>query len=97
MLGGIPKMQPELPQTISAPIALHLTGPAAAQLVISAVDGAISVTPQTDAGHDAAAMMTSSTSDFLAWSTKRLPWEPLVTVDGDRDAAQRFLNAINLI
>jgi hypothetical protein len=26
-----------------------------------------------------------------------LPWEPLVTIDGDRDAAQRFLNAINLI
>jgi hypothetical protein len=41
--------------------------------------------------------VTSSTSDFLVWSTKRLPWEPLVTIDGDRDAAQRFLNAINLI
>ena len=90
-------MQPALPQSISAPIALHLTGPAAAHFVISVVDGAISGAPQTDAGHDAAATVTSSTPDFLAWSTKRLPWEPLVTIDGDRDAAQRFLNAINLI
>jgi uncharacterized protein (TIGR03083 family) len=97
LLGGLPKMQPELPQSISAPIALRLTGPAAAHVVISVVDGAISVRPQTDAGHDAAATVTSSTSDFLAWSTKRLPWEPLVKIDGERDAAQRFLNAINLI
>ncbi|HXO56434.1 MAG TPA: maleylpyruvate isomerase N-terminal domain-containing protein [Mycobacterium sp.] len=93
LLGGLPKMQPTLPQSISAPIALHLTGPAAVHFVISVVDGAISVRPQTDA----AATVTSSTSDFLVWSTKRLPWEPLVTIDGDRDAAQRFLNAINLI
>jgi hypothetical protein len=97
LVGGLPKMQPALPQSISAPVALHLTGPAAAHFVIGVVDGAISVRPQTDAGHDAAATVTSSTSDFLVWSTKRLPWEPLVTIDGDRDAAQRFLNAINLI
>jgi hypothetical protein len=90
-------MQPELPQSISAPIALRLTGPAAAHVVISVVDGAISVRPQTDAGHDAAATVTSSTSDFLAWSTKRLPWESLVTIDGSCDVAQPFLNAINLI
>jgi hypothetical protein len=41
--------------------------------------------------------MTSSTSDFLAWSTKRLPWEPLVSIDGDTGAAGRFLTALNLI
>jgi hypothetical protein len=27
---------------------------------------------------------------------KRLPWELLVAIDGDRDVAQRFLLAINL-
>lgn len=97
LLGGLPKMQPALPQSISVPIALHLTGPGGADVVISVVDGAISVRPQTDAGQDTAATATSSTSDFLAWSTKRLPWEPLVTTDGDREAAQRFLTAINLI
>jgi hypothetical protein len=97
LLGGIPKMQPALPQSISAPIALHLTGPAATAVVISVVDGAISLAPQGEAELQAVTTMTSSTSDFLAWSTKRLPWEPLVAIDGDRDAAQRFLTAINLI
>jgi hypothetical protein len=93
LLGGIPKMQPELPQGISA---LHLIGPAAAHVMISALHGAISVAPQAETDLEAAATMTSSTSDFLAWSTKRLPWELLVAIDGDRDVAQRFLLAINL-
>jgi hypothetical protein len=35
--------------------------------------------------------------DFLAWSTTRLPWQQLVTVEGDHDGAARFLNALNLI
>ena len=43
-----------------------------------------------------AATMTSSKADFPAWSTTRRPWEPLVAIDGDHDAAQRFLTAINL-
>jgi hypothetical protein len=96
LLGGISRMQAELPQSVAAPLALHLTGPAATQVIISAVDGSISVTPQTEAELEAAATMTSSTSDFLAWSTSRLPWEPLVSIAGDKDAAQRFLNALNL-
>jgi uncharacterized protein (TIGR03083 family) len=97
LLGGIPKMQPDLPQHISAPLALNLTGPAAQQVVISVNGGAISVVPQAETDLAAIATMTSSTSDFLAWSTKRLPWEPLVSIDGDTDAARRFLTALNLI
>jgi uncharacterized protein (TIGR03083 family) len=97
LLGGIPKMQPDLPQHISAPLALHLTGPAARQVVIGVNGGAISVAPQAQTDFAAVATMTSSTSDFLAWSTKRLPWEPLVSIDGDTDAARRFLTALNLI
>jgi hypothetical protein len=97
LLGGIPKMQPDLPQAISAPLALNLTGPAARQVVISVNGGAISVAPQPETDLAAIATMTSSTSDFLAWSTKRLPWEPLVSIDGDTGAARRFLTALNLI
>lgn len=90
-------MQPDLPQHISAPLALNLTGPAARQVVISVNGGAISVVPQPETDLAATATMTSSTSDFLAWSTTRLPWEPLVSVDGDTRAARRFLTALNLI
>jgi hypothetical protein len=97
LLGGIPKMQPDLPQHISAPLALNLTGPGARQVMISVNGGAISVAPQPETGLAAIAPMTSSTSDFLAWSTKRLPWEPLVSIDGDTSAARRFLTFLNLI
>jgi mycothiol maleylpyruvate isomerase-like protein len=97
LLGGIPKMQPELPRHISAPLALNLTGPAARRVVISVKDGAISVTPQADTDLAAIATMASSTSDFLAWSTTRLPWRALVSIEGDRTAAAEFLDALNLI
>jgi hypothetical protein len=67
LLGGIPEMQPDLPQHISAPLALNLTGPAARQVVISINRGAISVVPQAETDLAAIAAMTSSTSDFLAY------------------------------
>ena len=43
------------------------------------------------------ANVTSSTADFLAWSTTRLPWRQLVKVDGDEAAAADFFDALNLI
>jgi hypothetical protein len=59
---------------------------------VTSVNGdAISVAPQPETDLAAIATMTSSTSEFLAWSTKRLPWEPLVSIDGDSDTARRFL------
>jgi hypothetical protein len=82
---------------ISALLALNMTGPAARQVVVSVNGGAISVARQAETDLAAIATMTSSTSDFLAWSTKRLPWEPLVSIDGDTGAAGRFLSALNLI
>ena len=97
LLGGIPKMQPDLPQHILAPLALNLTGPAARQVMISVNGGAISVVPQAETDLAAIATMTSPTSDLLAWSTKRLPWQPLVSIEGDRTAAAEFLDALNLI
>jgi uncharacterized protein (TIGR03083 family) len=97
LLGGIPKMQPNLPQHIAAPLALNLTGPAARQVVISVNHGAISVVPQADTDLVAIATITSSTSDFLAWSTTRLPWRALVSIEGDRTAAAAFLDVLNLI
>jgi hypothetical protein len=55
------------------------------------------VTPSADSAFEPRAVITSSTDDFLAWSTTRLPWQQLVSVDGDRDEAARFLNALNLV
>jgi hypothetical protein len=92
---GVPLDRPtdRLRPHISAPLALNMTGPAARQVVVSVNGGAISVAPQAETDLAAIATMTSSTSDFLAWSTKRLPW----AIDGDTGAAGRFLSALNLI
>jgi hypothetical protein len=96
LLGGIPKMQPNLAGHLTAPLALHLTGPAARDVLISADAGAIVVDPLRSTDH-AAAALTSTTTDFLAWSTTRLPWQALLTIEGDQSAAAKFLDAINLI
>jgi hypothetical protein len=96
LLGGIPKMQPDLASHLIAPLALHLTGPGARDVLIGAQSGAISVDPLRSPD-EAAATLTSTTADFLGWSTARQPWRALVTIGGDQSAATTFLDTINLI
>jgi uncharacterized protein (TIGR03083 family) len=96
LLGGIAKMQPDLAGHLTAPLALHLTGPGARNVLVRAQAGAVFVDPLRSPD-EAAATLTSTTSDFLAWSTTRLPWRTLVTVEGDQSAATAFLDAINLV
>jgi hypothetical protein len=95
LLGGIPQMQPDLPKDFGGPIGLDLTGPAGTRVVISSDATAITVLPWS--ASEPRAVITSSTEDFLAWSTTRLPWQQLVSVAGDRDEAARFLKALNLV
>jgi hypothetical protein len=75
---------------------LRLTGPAAANILISAEAGIITVNPLRSSDKPAATL-TSTTADFLAWSTTRLPWRAPVAVAGDDKVAGEFLDAINLI
>ena len=96
LLGGIPQMQPTLAGHLVAPLALRLTGPAAQEVLISTDADVITVRP-LDSATDAAATLTSTSVDFLAWSTTRLPWRQLVSVDGDTTVAADFLDALNLI
>jgi uncharacterized protein (TIGR03083 family) len=96
LLGGIAKMQPDLAGHLTAPLALHLTGPGARNVLIRAHAGAISVDPLRSPD-EAGATLTSTTTDFLGWSTARLPWRTLVTIEGDQSAATAFLDAINLV
>jgi hypothetical protein len=60
-------------------------------------DGAPIVTPQGETSVQATATVSSTTVDFLAWSTQRLPWSNLVHIDGDQHIATQFLDALNLI
>ena len=90
-------MQRKLPQEFAGPLGLDLTGPAGTRVTVSSDGAAITVMPSTDSDLKPRAVITSSTDDFLAWSTKRLPWQQLVSVEGDRDEAARFLSALNLV
>src|SRR6201998_560345 len=96
LLGGIPKMQADLASHLIAPLALRLTGPAAANILISTEASIITVTPLRPSDKPTATL-TSTTADFLGWSTTRLPWRALVDVAGDDKVAGEFLDAINLI
>jgi hypothetical protein len=97
LLAGIPRMQRKLPQEFAGPLGLDLTGPAGTEVTINSDGAAITVTPRADSTFEPRAVITSSTDDFLAWSTTRLPRQQLVSVEGDGDEAARFLNALNLI
>jgi hypothetical protein len=97
LLGGIPKMQPDLAAHLGAPLALVLTGPAATSVVLSTAGGTIDVTAANSFEGSPAATVTSTTGDFLGWSTTRLPWRESVTVGGDEAVARQFLDALNLI
>jgi uncharacterized protein (TIGR03083 family) len=96
-LGGIPTMQPDLARHLTAPLVLRLTGHGATEVLISANADSIAVEPLDAAADNAAATLTSTSEDFLAWSTTRLPWRRLVSVDGDPRVAATFLDALNLI
>jgi hypothetical protein len=87
----------QTPPEFAGPLGLDLTSPAGTRVTISSDGAAITVTPRAGSTFEPRAVITSSTDDFLAWSTTRLPWQQLVSVEGDRDEAARFLNALNLV
>jgi uncharacterized protein (TIGR03083 family) len=96
LLGGIPKMQPDLWKRLAGPLNLVLTGPAATSVVLTPTGSAITITASQDDSDPVRATVTSTTADILAWSTTRIPWRDLVTVDGDQTVAATFLDALNL-
>jgi uncharacterized protein (TIGR03083 family) len=96
-LGGIPTMQPDLAHHLAAPVVLQLTGPGATKVLISANADTITVEPVNSDASNAAATLISTSAEFLAWSTTRLPWRQLVSIDGDSTVAAAFLDALNLI
>jgi uncharacterized protein (TIGR03083 family) len=96
LLGGIPRMQPDLDRHLTAPVMLRLNGPGGTEVFIRNAGGAITVEPLRPTDQPAATL-TSTTADLLAWSTTRVPWRTVVNVDGDHGVAGEFLDALNLV
>ncbi|MEE6163406.1 MULTISPECIES: maleylpyruvate isomerase N-terminal domain-containing protein [unclassified Mycolicibacterium] len=97
LIGGLAQMQPELAAHVQAPIALQLTGSGARTLVLSRGACGVDVNEEPQHLDGVAATISSTTRDFLAWSTTRVPWPPVTTIIGDRAVAVDFLNTVNLI
>lgn len=93
LIAGLPQMPGQaIADAVTAPVKLELTGPGGGTWIIKpGVEVA-----EGDSG-DAAATITSSTQDFVMWSTHRASWrECNVAIDGDKDLAERVLEAIRL-
>ena len=45
----------------------------------------------------AAATITSDGHAFVIWGTKRADWRDAVTLDGDQELAERFLDTLNIV
>jgi uncharacterized protein (TIGR03083 family) len=95
LASGLEQMQPDLAAHVTAPIAVQLTGPGGRRLLLRSDGGALMVAESVEA--PAAATILSTTQDFVAWSTKRVPWEAVTRIEGDERVAVDFLDHVNLI
>lgn len=100
LVAGLPQMcLGPLKAVAVRPFALSLAGPGGGQWTAYATpdDDSTAVRVDDGIGLDAAFTATSTSHDFVGWSTTRTPWREVVTVDGDEDYAAAVLDAINLI
>jgi len=97
LIQGLSQMQPDLPSHLLAPISLQLNGPGHRHVLLTSNAGVLTVSQPADSTVDAISTITSTTVDFLDWSTQRVPWKSLAHISGDRQVAEHFLNALNLV
>ncbi len=95
LLAGLPQMNASrLNPAVTRPVVLELTGPGGGTWSLVPADGGFTV--QAGAVDDAVAVVRSTTTDFVVWSTQRAPWRDSATVTGDVDFASAVLDLVNL-
>lgn len=97
LMSGLTQMQPALTAHVTAPILLRLNGPGGCAALVDVDGGTLTVNEPDGAACRAKATIVSTTHDFIAWSTKRSPWQGVTQIDGDIDVARDFLDTVNLI
>jgi hypothetical protein len=81
---------------LDQPIGLGLTGTGGGTWRLEPVGrGRLHVVAGSHAG--TAAQITGAALDFPSWATTRTPWRSRVTITGDAELAERFLDSMNLI
>ena len=88
------QLRQTLPAWMHLPVSLTLTGPGGGAWWIAA-DGAITPGP---APEPTGADIVATAEQFPEWATRRAPWrERSVTVGGDHEYGERFLDAMNVV
>ena len=96
MVAGLPQMQGPAFPFVDRSINLRLTGPGGGSWTIAGNgDGRVAISDGED--HAAAATITSDGHAFVIWGTKRADWRDSVTLDGDQELAERFLDTLNIV
>jgi hypothetical protein len=98
MLTGLEQMNRDQMRWLDKSLTLALTGPAGGNWRIDpAGKGRLAVTESTDTT-SAAATITGVSTDFPSWATNRLSWRTAgLTIAGDTDYAEKFLDALHII
>ncbi len=89
MVAGIPQMCTEAVASIPSPVTLDLSGPGGRTVTFPA--------DSPDGPEASVATVTTPTTDFVLWGTKRRDWRELdVALDGDVEIAAAFCDAIRV-
>jgi hypothetical protein len=97
MFAGMEQMYVENLSFVDRPIAITLAGPGAATWQITpGKKGRLSAVVGSASG--AAATISGKTLEFPLWGTTRKPWRDCdVTISGDEDYAQKFLDTLRVV
>lgn len=99
LISGLPQMAPDaMRNAVTQPFVLEVTGPGGGTWTLLPAPGDDQLVELSDAPTKAAAATATTTStDFVLWSTHRRPWRELgVVVEGDQDYAAGVLDAIHV-
>jgi len=98
LLAGLPQMcTAELRPVLHHPFVLRLEGPGGGTWTVAPDGEDRAATVTEGVGGDVAGTVSSTTADFVVWSTKRRDWREVAELEGDTEYLGRVLDAVNLI
>jgi uncharacterized protein (TIGR03083 family) len=96
MFLGLPQMQgPDLDDALKAPLCFDLTGPGGGIWTVTRPDPQGGLLVEQGRGSDT--VLRSDAHAFIGWGTKRYPWREHCQIEGEVEAAARFLDVLDII
>ena len=98
LFAGLPQMCPEpIRSAVTAPVGMRLSGPGGGEWTLIPATTGDRVRVQSHLSSNAVAVISSSSEEFVMWSTHRRSWrEREVRIAGNTDLGASVLDAIHL-